>query len=154
MSKKFGSETEETRRALGRYARRKGDETMTKILTLLRNQPMNHKQLLKESKITASALSPHLKKLKEKDLIEQVVKDNKVFYQVVSKKTADEEFVNFIINIIRGLNMGDLYPEYEKIIRDALMADQKKRSDEIDKMLKKSGSSFEKIDEELRKEKA
>ena len=47
--------------------------------------------------------------------------------------------------------MGDLYPEYEKIIRDALMADQKKRSEEIENLLKESGTSLEKIDQELKK---
>ena len=153
MSTGIRSENEETRAALGRYARRKGDETRTKILKLLRNQPMTHKQLLLKVGITASALSPHLKTLKEKELIEKVAKDGKVLYQTVSKETADEEFVNFIINVIRGLNMGDLYPEYEKIIREALLDDQKKRNKEIDDMLKKRGTSMEKIAEEVKKEK-
>ena len=70
------------------------------------------------------------------------------------EEDTDKEFVNFIISIIRGLNMGDLYDETEKIIREALMADLKKRNEEIDNMLKKSGTSMQKIAEEVKKEKA
>ena len=47
--------------------------------------------------------------------------------------------------------MGDLYPEYEQIIRKALMDDQKKRNEEIDNMLKKSGTSMKKMAEEAKK---
>jgi len=145
MSNETRSQTEESRIALGRYSRRKGKETRTRILTLLKNHPMTHKQLLQEVRITASALSPHLKKLKEEGLIEQVASEGKVFYQVKSEKNAIEEFVNFIIDIIKGLNMGELYPENEKIIREALIADQKKRSEEINKILKKTGRNSNEI---------
>jgi len=154
MSNETASQTEETRIALGRYSRRKGKETRTKILTLLKNQPLTHKQLLETVGITASALTPHLKKLKSEGLIEQVAREGKVFYQVKSEKTAIEEFVNFIIDIIKGLNMGDLYPEYEEIIREALIADQKKRSEEIEEVLKKYGTSSEKLKETVKELKA
>ena len=77
---KLNSEKEETRIGLGRRSRDQGKKTRNKILNLINSQSMTHKQLLKQSGITASALSPHLKKLKEKDLIEQVVKDNKILY--------------------------------------------------------------------------
>jgi DNA-binding transcriptional ArsR family regulator len=129
MAKSDKKAKRDPRVALGRNKRRQGRETRAKILNFLTEQPLTHKELLKKTGLTASALSPHLRELMKNRIIEKTFSADgkKIQYEVLSKHTASEIYIKYIIDMIVFSYGNPLFPETEQRIRDALRDDMEKK---------------------------
>ena len=122
------SDKKETKLALGRSKRRQGEETRNRILNFLREQRLTHGELKKKAKLSAAALSPHIKKLMSQNLIQKRFLEGKgVVYEVAAGTRPVKVYIDFVINNIEWSYGASLYPDIEQRVRDALIDDMKRK---------------------------